>query len=130
MILRMALRMTKGWSKGKKRNPSASGRSVLAVCISGLGHGRQKDGEIGKSFLILLKRGMEQITSPTDAAWIQTGLLPERSGIRPHPVRQELPKAFLEEAPQKRVRNIQEQEKGEKDVVEVKDHCRNRNPKS
>jgi hypothetical protein len=41
-----------------------------------------------------------------------------------------LPKAFLEETSQKRVRNIEDQEEGEEDVIEAKDHLINRNPKS
>jgi hypothetical protein len=47
-----------------------------------------------------------------------------------HPVSQQFPKTFLKEAPQKKVRSIEEQEKGEEDIIEEKDHFGNRNPKS
>jgi hypothetical protein len=39
-----------------------------------------------------------------------------------HPVSQQLTKAFLKEAPQKKVRRIEEQEKSEEDIIEEKNH--------
>jgi hypothetical protein len=39
-----------------------------------------------------------------------------------HPVSQQLTKAFLKEAPQKKVWSIEDQEKGEEDIIEEKDH--------
>jgi hypothetical protein len=108
--------------KGKEEDPLSLREERSCRLISGLGHGRQKDKKIGEVLPNPFKErdGADHFSDGC-------GMDPDRSLARkiwnkPHPMGQELPKAFPEEASQKGVRNIEDQEKGEKDVVESKDH--------
>jgi hypothetical protein len=65
--------MIRGWSIGKKKTPSASGTRVLAASFPVEVIVVKTILERGNSSLIFFRRGIEQNTSPTDAAWTQMG---------------------------------------------------------
>ena len=72
----------------------------------------------GNSFLILFKRGIEQNTSPTDAAWTHIGLFEGESWEKSHPLNQLPSKTPVDKSPEHEVRRSENKEKREKDVVE------------
>ena len=101
---------------GRKKTRSASGivfaRSfpVRVIVVRTMGHS-------GNSSFILFKRGMEQNTSPTDAAWNQIVFFGGESWQKSHPLNQLPSKPLLEKAPEEEIGSSENKENSNKGIV-------------